>query len=292
MEIDGNDGAEAQPKPRERLTKGLNVLSWDIGVSNMAYCLMEYTDTAEREFTICFWENMDLRAKRISDATNALIRELDRRRWMLDADHISIESQSKPNTETKVLSHLIQMYFTIKGQFSTKARIEVDPKTNIPVYVPGNLHFISPSSKFKVTSVPDPPNVKPGHRRNKLVAIAMAEKLLRQQRDFTCLHYLHSHSKQDDLSDSMLLALIVLRRLSKKDTEGRARKPRSSRLILQGVEESGIDESNVEEESPDRVTYRCNHGLIDGDAPKFKVEGQELYRAVVYPRKDSAGDNE
>jgi hypothetical protein len=180
---------------RERLSESLTVLSFDCGMLNFAYCLLEGVDDPEREFDIKLWQLFSINSLSASEAVSNLKKELDRRPWMLQVDHVIIEAQVLSNSLMKTISHALQMYFLCKS--------------DVPV------HFISPKNKFKVTKVPEPENVT-GHAKNKKVAILMAEKLLLKQNNRYALEYFHSHKKCDDLADSLLQGVYFLRLLHQK----------------------------------------------------------------------------
>lgn len=180
---------------RERLSENLTVLSFDCGMLNFAYCLLEDADDPDREFNIKLWQLFSINSVSASEAVSNLKRELDQRPWMLQVDHVIIEAQVLTNSLMKTISHALQMYFICKS--------------DVPV------HFISPKNKFKVCKVPEPENVT-GHAKNKKVAILMADKLLSKQCNRNALEYFHSHKKCDDLADSLLQGVYFLRLLRQK----------------------------------------------------------------------------
>lgn len=221
----------SQPQPRRggrgvagsgraRLTAGPNVLSFDCGTTNLCYCLMEYLGPApdrsgdgaavvHREFNVVCWELFSLNSSSIKGAAEALVAELNRRPWMLDVDAVCIESQVVRNTEMKVLSHLIQMYFLTRSTHPREPTRLASVARERPYQGP-QVSFIQAKSKFSVCEVPEP-SVKTQRIRNKRVAISMAEKLLSDQGDLVTLRFFNSHSKRDDLADSMVQALYFLR---------------------------------------------------------------------------------
>lgn len=184
----------------EKLSNGFNVLSWDCGTRNLAYCLLEACEEPdESEFRILMWENLDLQSDSVASAVQNLQRELDARQWMLAVDNVCIESQVTPNTTMKVISHCIQMYFAAKLGGSA------------------SIHFVSPKQKFKVCNVPEPTDCPaPGHAKNKKIAVLMARKLLCKHADKSMIQYVQSFDKQDDLCDAFLQGLYFIRMTKQK----------------------------------------------------------------------------
>lgn len=184
----------------ERLTPNKNVLSFDCGLKNLAYCLVEDVNTSEKEFAVRLWETLSLKGETLRDCVVSLHHELNSRKWMLHADHIAIEAQVSSNSQMKMISHVLQMYFLCNRNSSDTP----------------SIHFISPKSKFKCTNVPEPPGLVAGHGKNKKIAIEMAKKMLLADKDKNGLAYLLSHKKQDDLADSYLQGNYFLRTLRRK----------------------------------------------------------------------------
>lgn len=261
----------------ERLTENVNVLSWDCGTSNLAYCLIEYVNEPDREFSIRLWENFNLGSDTAKEHVEALIKELDARPWMVHADHVCIEAQVMKNTMMKVVCHTIQAYFICRStgplQHTRISSGEVTKQTRKGSVV----HFISAKNKFKVCNVPAPEGMKPGHSKNKKIAILMAEKILSSQKDKSMLAYLDSFKKRDDLSDSFLQGLYFLRLIQQKT--------RASKKILDHIngttELKIIDESDTTDEVPIHKVYRSENYSF----PEFDIDGNTLGTAETWKKK-------
>lgn len=256
----------------ERLTKSVNVLSWDCGLSNLAYCLLEDVNTPENEVKIRMWENFSLNTLNISEAVDNLVSALEERPWMLNADHICIESQLQVNTTMKALSHCIQTYFLTK---SRSMAVNNTDGTTLTTRICPKVHFVAPQSKFKVCSVPEPTSGGPGHNRNKKVAIAMAYKMLSKEKDVTSLEYLKSHKKQDDLADSFLQGVYFLRSLRKKK--------QTNRMIMahMGIKkEILIREENDKDMDKRPYVYKSEDFVV----PSFGVDPNTVQQSIKYGR--------
>ena len=257
----------------ERLTKAVNVLSWDCGLSNLAYCLVEYVDDHEQEFKVRLWENFSLNEQDVTEAVVSLVRELDARPWMVQADHVCIESQLFNNVTMKIISHALQTYFVTKAK--SEANKMVSSNAMIRTSHGPKVHFVAPQNKFKVCSVPEPKGA-PGHARNKRVAIAMAKKMLSKQKDRATLEYMESHKKQDDLADSMLQGIYFLRTLRKK------------RAINRTIQEHmGHKREIIITETSDAKAEKMPHVYRSANfsVPAFDVDGESVHQSTVYRRQ-------
>lgn len=238
---------EEQRNP-PRLTQGMNILSWDCGISNLCYCLLEEEERAVtgRNYRIVMWENFSLNSQTLMQAVSMLIKELDKRPWMMNADYVCIESQTLKNVQMKVISHTIQAYFESRGEARAAALAKVTtaddgshmiqkPKGGPPV------NFIKPENKFKIAdkiTIPDAIENLSRRRRNKKAAVYVAETLLRERHpDPTALRFLSSFDKQDDLSDSFLQGVYFLELMQKKREQKRKLKSYLGLSPLVGGEE-------------------------------------------------------
>lgn len=255
-----------------RLTPNTNTLSFDCGLSNLAYCLVEDVNTADNEVKIRMWENFSLNTLDLSEAVDNLVSELDSRPWMLMADHICIESQLQVNTTMKALSHAIQTYFVTR---SKNMKVDESACATITTRVGPRVHFIVPQSKFKVCSVPEPLSGGPGHSRNKKVAIAMTKKILKKERDVTSLEYMESHKKQDDLADSFLQGVYFLRSLRKRQNIDR-----KIRKHLGVEKEIIIREESDKEHASKLFVYKSEDFVV----PEFNIDGKNVTMSTKYSR--------
>jgi hypothetical protein len=250
--------SSALPVPGRRLTPNTNVLSFDVGIQNLCYCLLEHRDEPDREYSIRLWENMSLRADGMVDAIASLRRELDARPWMQHVDHVVIEAQVAANPAMKVISHAIQMYFACRAASAA-------------------VHFVSPKNKFKVCNVPEPEGVK-GHARNKRIAVLMAQKLLGAQRERASLEYLNSHVKKDDLADSFLQAVYFLRLLKQRS--------RNRLAIWNHIADAAPATRTVvvDESDDDPPAQRVYHSEEFALAAEFTVDRASVEPSVRFPR--------
>lgn len=272
----------------KRLTKGPNVLSWDCGISNLCYCLLEdVQDDSTQEgtnFRIVMWENFSLNSQTLMQAVDMLVKELDKRPWMLDVDYVCIESQTLKNVQMKVLSHAIQCYFVTKGEMRAQLNgkvIELPDGTRAtqkgPVGPP--VSMIKPESKFKAAKgivIPDEIESLQRRRRNKRAAIHMAMEILQhRERDVTAYNFLQSFDKQDDLCDSFLQGIYFLDLMRQKRVQNqKVRNYLKGAITISidsntGTKDETFDEGvqinegcEYEREVPLPQVYRAEHFVI------------------------------
>lgn len=200
-------------KARTRLSENMTVASWDCGIRNLSYCLMEYHGPdKEKEFTILYWEVIDLACSEMSQAIRALNFELERRPWVLHVDYVCIEQQVKKNESMKYLSHVLQMYFVchasdfkIIENSNTRQMFEGRPRN----------YFVPARTKLTVEQPDEDFEFKGSEKKTKQLAIHLATKILKAYPDPVPLKYLNSFSKKDDLCDSFLQGLVFLRKKNK-----------------------------------------------------------------------------
>lgn len=238
---------------KDRLTTNKNVLSFDCGLKNLAYCLVEDVNTSDKEFAVRLWETFSLKGDTLKDCVTSLHQELKSREWMLHVDHIAIEAQISSNSQMKMISHVLQMYFLC-----------MRPTENL------TTHFISPKSKFKCTNVPEPPGLVAGHNKNKKIAIEMAKKMLASNKDKNGLAYLMSHKKQDDLADSYLQGCYFLRTFR-------------GNLIKKILKHISIDDINEEIEDERVVSvFRAEDFVLPS---VFNIDGHGIKSSDCFRRK-------
>lgn len=212
-----------------RLTDGPNVLSWDCGISNLCYCLVELV--GDDKFRVIMWENMNLNSQTLKQTISALIKTLDKRPWMLDADFVCVEGQVLKNVQMKVVSHAIQCYF--ETQWAVRAAVAAERQQQDGVVATsaggsgvrvvedihrgptGGVHFVKAENKFKAVPVgmklPDKIEKLLNRRtKNKRAAVYFATTMLQAIGDETALAFLQSFEKRDDLADALLQGVYFL----------------------------------------------------------------------------------
>ena len=306
---DGGGGASAKDAKETRLTEGINVLSWDCGLTNLCYCLL-CEEPGEKEFRVVMWENLSLNSQTLAQAIQALVRELDSRPFMMDVDYVCIENQVLKNVQMKCMSFAIQCYFLTRA--SLRARhasiIHTLPdgsKVCKAAAAKPSVHFIKAESKFQVKGdivIPDKIEKLQRRRRNKRAAEFIAETLLRRKGYHVALNFMLSFTKRDDLSDSFLQGLYFLRLQKQR----KAQRERVTEYLGMkdfqtlsidtstgtGKEEiqdcSGINEGcEYDKEVPLPQIYRCENFVV----PRYSVaDGSAIAPVTRYVRASKSVD--
>jgi len=171
----------------------VKVLSFDVGIINLAYCIFN-TETLKIEQ----WEIITIpQNKDYSKLYIELIKSLDSRQCMLNVHTVLIEKQPSFNPKMRIIAGCLQTYFFIRGV--------VDRKEN-PIQ---SVEFFSPKHKLKCYSGPElnvPGKSKYAQTKQKGVIIARS-KLSEYSEPVEMVQFFESNKKKDDLADCYLQAL-------------------------------------------------------------------------------------
>jgi len=173
----------------------MHIISWDVGIRNMTYCLLD-------ENIIIQWANIDILEGTnidILEGTNKLtfyeqnkllVEKLDKIDNILNVDYVLIENQPGfKNPIMKTIQMILYTYYLIRDAIDSP-RIK-------------EIILINPTNKLKVYKGPP---IKCMHtnkyRRNKYLAIEHCKYMLKDFPDE--LQFLIESNKKDDLADSYL----------------------------------------------------------------------------------------
>jgi len=119
------------------------ILSIDVGIRNLAMCLLD--DTTNR---IVEWDVSGIPPQHEDGVYVSLRKHLDERPWTLDADVVLIEKQPDRNKKMVSVMHFLHAYFVIKNP--NAQTILYDARHKIPdVAGPGRSQYL----KRKKTSI-------------------------------------------------------------------------------------------------------------------------------------------
>ena len=156
------------------------ILSFDIGIKNLAYCLIDTSDD-----TILDWNVLDCTGQ---NETLRVIEELDSLLYLCEADVILLEKQPSFNPKMRNISTAIYVYFIL--------RIKHEQNRDCKII------FYNAKYKLKCSNIKIEQTVKSKYSQNKKLAIAHTRELLKTHKVF-----FESNKKKDDLADCFLQGL-------------------------------------------------------------------------------------
>ena len=174
-----------------------NILSFDIGIRNLAYCHIQY-DSESKQCEIQNWDIINLcfedeKVKQISLLTicNRLIDSLHTKGF---DSTMTIVIENQPvltNPTMKSIQMMVFTYFVCMGN--------------------EEVLFFSPRQKFLAYKGPIIEcTLKSKYARRKKLGILYCQYFIKKNEDY--LSFFNTHKKKDDLSDCLLQALSFLKK--------------------------------------------------------------------------------
>jgi hypothetical protein len=127
----------------------MKVLSWDVGIINLSYCIIEVLENKE-EFTILHWgiinlmETPEMKKNRILLFEN-IPKKLAELPFLLDVDKVVIENQpSLKNPQMKSIQMIVYSYFLTYGKVLNTNEQKIE-----------DIGFCNASNKLKVYKGPE-----------------------------------------------------------------------------------------------------------------------------------------
>lgn len=198
----------------------VTILSFDVGVKNLAYCLFEYHDL--NDFQIQEWNILSLVSDTVTDRRSSpqlntqcdiLLCKLKETFETAHIDYVLIENQpALKNPTMKTIQIIIYTYFRMLKVNEGKSIIDV-----VLVNANNKVNFVTtvlskkPEMNIVVSPLPSKSSIlsKPGlkYKHNKEVAMNGARSLLEYMNHKESLAYFCSCKKKDDLADTFLQGL-------------------------------------------------------------------------------------
>lgn len=176
----------------------MKILSFDVGIKNLAYCIFD-----SQSQKIQNWNIIDITAKKNDNACAHMVNLLDKYPELLQCDLVLIEKQPSRNNKMRIVEGLLNAYFVIKGITSKESDI-----TQVIVY----------SAKHKLGK--DTFRGKSNYTQRKKLGVFRSEAFLKQYPQTDEFHTMFITSKKkDDLADSLLQALSYINVDIKCDTK-------------------------------------------------------------------------
>jgi len=213
----------------------MKVLSLDIGINNLSYCILSYenenyniqgwdvlnvnpyedtnkeiseinkqTDKDNKKMVKDEGEDVKLKKKKLkkkptlNELSDKIIGTFDAKSEFLECDYVIIENQPcMKNPTMKSIQMIVYSYFYIRGITDNKSEVIKD------------IVFISAGNKLKVYDGPPIEiTVKSRYTRNKKLGIAHTRYLLKNHEEY--LSFFELHKKKDDLADAFLQAAYFI----------------------------------------------------------------------------------
>lgn len=174
----------------------MKILAWDIGIKNLSYCLYEHPNIID-------WNVIDIsqNGKEIFNLQEEMVKELDKLPHLINVDYVVLENQPTFNIKMKTIASALYTYFIIRGCIDHERQIK-------------NICYVHPKQKLTQCQY-DGPKFESGkkqkYQRDKETAIVYCKYFIKD--NIQWLNFLETHSKADDLSDSMLHALAFFNKL-------------------------------------------------------------------------------
>ena len=219
----------------------MKILSWDVGIYNLSYCILEKTDDSDK-IKILDWDIVNLVDNDLMKKNRTLIfenipRKLQEKPQLLNVYVVVIENQhSLKNPQMKSIQMILYSYFLILGKIVGNSDVDKNlsyidkidfcsASNKLKIYDgPAIILEEKPKRKNKNTDVPNVSNVsidtviisEPIENKKKTVkyadkkrlAIEHAKYFLKDSPEY--VDFFNNHKKKDDLSDSFLQGLYYL----------------------------------------------------------------------------------
>ncbi len=189
------------------------ILSFDVGIKNLAYCQID-SDTKD----ILDWNILDCSVPKNHDVIIRLIEELENHSNLLESDIILIEKQPSFNPQMRIISTAIYVYFTLRLAYEQNKKIKVIyylAKNKLKIC--GETESLQNKNEEKIDGTL---RGKKGKRRsyyyNKKAAIEQTkiclERKIENGQEYynNFLTFFDKNKKKDDLADCYLQALVFI----------------------------------------------------------------------------------
>ena len=190
----------------------MKILSWDIGIYNCSYILVEVIpksndETSSGKFTINDWDIVNFLDDEKMKKNRTLLfqnipKKLDEIPELLNVDIVLIENQpSLKNPQMKSVQMILYSYFLIKGD---NLKIEFISATNKLKIIKNNETLNEMIDEIKLKT-------KNSYLQKKKISIAYCERLLNENDNYkNYLDFYKNNKKKDDLADSFLQCLYYV----------------------------------------------------------------------------------
>ena len=158
----------------------MSLLSIDCGIKNLAMCLID-----QKTKRIQRWDVSGVPPMHVDGIFACMVRHLNEKPWILDAQTVLIEKQPDRNRGMKGIENLLHTYFLVKE----KQVVIWDARHKIP--------DVAGAGKAK-------------YAQRKKTSIERARKFIDNTVNEDWIQFFDSHKKKDDLADTVMQALSYI----------------------------------------------------------------------------------
>lgn len=193
------------------------ILSFDIGVKNLAYCYFQYTSLSKQfnlndiELDVFDWNVIDLdelmasskTKPSLNDRCNVLLKELNVNFSLVDVDYVLIENQ--PVLKNPIMKSIQMIVYTFfKNLQINECKMIIDVQMiNASNKVRYAVNVLS--KHFKVECIES--SEKKTYKMNKDIVVSCTKQLLSYKEMHNPLTFFNGFKKKDDLADTLLQGL-------------------------------------------------------------------------------------
>ena len=218
----------------------MKILSWDVGIINLSYCIIDFNEES-KEKNIIKWgiinliENPEMK-KNMTLVFENIPKKLHENEFLLDVDGVVIENQpSLKNPKMKSIQMVVYSYFLMYGKVlninenkikfidfcnaSNKLKVYKGPVISIENLkkkkVKNNsliTDFINKEEKDEneEIEIKEKKSNKLSYGDKKKMAVEHVKYFLKENNDKENLEFFELHKKKDDLADSYLQGLYII----------------------------------------------------------------------------------
>jgi hypothetical protein len=186
------------------------ILSFDIGIKNLAYCLLEYdASDSDLNFNIIEWDVINIENETNTCYHDTLFITLHKLFGQTHIDYVIIENQpALKNPVMKTIQIMVYSYFKHMQILNDKEIIDIRMCNAC-----NKLRFAMKLYPISELNLKTPESNK--YKRNKEAAIAYTSKLINAQDKRENIEFFESFKKKDDLADTLLQGLYFCSTLTK-----------------------------------------------------------------------------
>lgn len=191
----------------------MKIVAFDIGIKNLAFCILETINENIFDAKIKKWEVINLKddmetSKHLNlvNINKKIIEVLDSFPELLDVDYVGLENQPcLKNPTMKTIQIMVFSYFIMRGIQNTNSKIK-------------NIIMINAREKSKICPIncdeyiKEISHLKSNYSKRKKLSIYQCGKMIDNESNKNQLDFYKSNKKKDDLSDCFLLAMILLKK--------------------------------------------------------------------------------